>query len=195
MHADDSQVTLLLKAMKNGDQSAAEKLLPLVYKELHRVAKSYMRRERPEHTLQPTALIHEAYLRLAHDDVDWQSRQHFIGVAANVMRRVLVDHARAHKAEMRGGGLERIDFEAGLAISKERSSEVIALHDALNRLELLNPRRAKVVELRYFGGLSVEEVAAVLDMSPRSVKRDWALARPWLFREIQNSALGQRPKK
>jgi RNA polymerase sigma factor (TIGR02999 family) len=195
MHADDSQVTLLLKAMKNGDQSAAEKLLPLVYKELHRVAKSYMRRERPEHTLQPTALIHEAYLRLAHDDVDWQSRQHFIGVAANVMRRVLVDHARAHKAEMRGGGLERIDFEEGLAISKERSSEVIALHDALNRLELLNPRRAKVVELRYFGGLSVEEVAAVLDMSPRSVKRDWALARPWLFREIQNSALGERPKK
>jgi RNA polymerase sigma-70 factor, ECF subfamily len=195
MHADDSQVTLLLKAMKNGDQSAAEKLLPLVYKELHRVAKSYMRRERPEHTLQPTALIHEAYLRLAHDDVDWQSRQHFIGVAANVMRRVLVDHARAQKAEMRGGGLERIDFEEGLAISKERSSEVIALHDALNRLELLNPRRAKVVELRYFGGLSVEEVAAVLDMSPRSVKRDWALARPWLFREIQNSALGERPKK
>jgi RNA polymerase sigma-70 factor (ECF subfamily) len=195
MHADDSQVTLLLKAMKNGDQSAAEKLLPLVYKELHRVAKSYMRRERPEHTLQPTALIHEAYLRLAHDDVDWQSRQHFIGVAANVMRRVLVDHARAHKAEMRGGGLERIEFEEGLAISKERSSEVIALHDALNRLELLNPRRAKVVELRYFGGLSVEEVAAVLDMSPRSVKRDWALARPWLFREIQNSALGERPKK
>jgi RNA polymerase sigma-70 factor (ECF subfamily) len=195
MHADDSQVTLLLKAMKNGDQSAAEKLLPLVYKELHRTAKSYMRRERPEHTLQPTALIHEAYLRLAHDDVDWQSRQHFIGVAANVMRRVLVDHARAHKAEMRGGGLERIEFEEGLAISKERSSEVIALHDALNRLELLNPRRAKVVELRYFGGLSVEEVAAVLDMSPRSVKRDWALARPWLFREIQNSALGERPKK
>ena len=195
MHADDSQVTLLLKAMKNGDQSAAEKLLPLVYKELHRLAKSYMRRERPEHTLQPTALIHEAYLRLAHDDVDWQSRQHFIGVAANVMRRVLVDHARAHKAEMRGGGLERIEFEEGLAISKERSSEVIALHDALNRLELLNPRRAKVVELRYFGGLSVEEVAAVLDMSPRSVKRDWALARPWLFREIQNSALGERPKK
>lgn len=195
MHADDSQVTLLLKAMKNRDQSAAEKLLPLVYKELHRLAKSYMRRERPEHTLQPTALIHEAYLRLAHDDVDWQSRQHFIGVAANVMRRVLVDHARAHKAEMRGGGLERIEFEEGLAISKERSSEVIALHDALNRLELLNPRRAKVVELRYFGGLSVEEVAAVLDMSPRSVKRDWALARPWLFREIQNSALGERPKK
>ncbi|MFY9935748.1 MAG: sigma-70 family RNA polymerase sigma factor [Silvibacterium sp.] len=195
MHADDSQVTLLLKAMKNRDQSAAEKLLPLVYKELHRLAKSYMRRERPEHTLQPTALIHEAYLRLAHDDVDWQSRQHFIGVAANVMRRVLVDHARAHKAEMRGGGLERIEFEEGLAISKECSSEVIALHDALNRLELLNPRRAKVVELRYFGGLSVEEVAAVLDMSPRSVKRDWALARPWLFREIQNSALGERPKK
>jgi len=194
MSTDDGQVTLLLRAMKNGDQSAAEKLLPLVYKELHRLAKSYMRRERPDHTLQPTALIHEAYLRLAHDDVDWQSHQHFIGIAANVMRRVLVDHARARNAEMRGGRLERVELEEGLAISKERSSEVIALHDALNRLEALNPRRAKVVELRYFGGLSVEEVAAVLDMSPRSVKRDWALARPWLFKEIQKSAPGDRPE-
>jgi len=191
MSTDDGQVTLLLRAMKNGDQAAAEKLLPLVYKELHRLAKSYMRRERADHTLQPTALIHEAYLRLAHDDVDWQSRQHFIGVAANVMRRVLVDHARAHNAEMRGGGLERVELEERLAISKERSSEVIALHDALNSLEALNPRRAKVVELRYFGGLSVEEIAAVLDMSPRSVKRDWALARPWLFKEIQKSTLGE----
>ena len=194
MSTDDGQVTLLLRAMKNGDQAAAEKLLPLVYKELHRLAKSYMRRERPDHTLQPTALIHEAYLRLAHDDVDWQSHQHFIGIAANVMRRVLVDHARARNAEMRGGRLERVELEEGLAISKERSSEVIALHDALNRLEALNPRRAKVVELRYFGGLSVEEVAAVLDMSPRSVKRDWALARPWLFKEIQKSAPGDRPE-
>jgi len=191
MSTDDGQVTLLLRAMKNGDQSAAEKLLPLVYKELHRLAKSYMRRERPDHTLQPTALIHEAYLRLAHDDVDWQSHQHFIGIAANVMRRVLVDHARARNAEMRGGRLERVELEEGLAISKERSSEVIALHDALNSLEALNPRRAKVVELRYFGGLSVEEIAAVLDMSPRSVKRDWALARPWLFKEIQKSTLGE----
>ncbi len=195
MSTDDGQVTLLLRAMKNGDQSAAEKLLPLVYKELHRLAKSYMRRERPDHTLQPTALIHEAYLRLAHDNVDWQSHQHFIGVAANVMRRVLVDYARAHNAEMRGGGLERVELEEGLAISKERSGEVIALHDALNSLEALNPRRAKVVELRYFGGLSVEEIAAVLEMSPRSVKRDWALARPWLFKEIQKSTLGESSQR
>ena len=192
MSTDDGQVTLLLRAMKNGDQAAAEKLLPLVYKELHRLAKSYMRRERPDHTLQPTALIHEAYLRLAHDDVDWQSHQHFIGVAANVMRRVLVDHARAHNAEMRGGGMQRVELDEKLAISKERSTEVIALHDALNSLEALNPRRAKVVELRYFGGLSVEEIAAVLDMSPRSVKRDWALARPWLFKEMQKSNLGAK---
>jgi len=140
--------------------------------------------------LQATAPIHEAYLRLAYDDVDGRSRQHFIGVAANVMRRVLVDHARTHNAEMRGGGLDRVELEAGLAISKERSSEVIALHDALNSLEALNPRRAKVVELRYFGGLSVEEIAAVLDLSPRSVKHDWALARAWLFREIQKNSLG-----
>ena len=185
MSTDDGQVTLLLKAMKNGDESAAEKLLPLVYKELHRLAKSYMRRERSDHTLQPTALINEAYLRLARENVDWQSHQHFIGVAANVMRRLLVDHARAHNAEMRAGGLQRVELEEGLVISKERSGEVLALHDALTSLETLNPRQAKVVELRYFGGLSVEEIAAILKMSPRSVKRDWAVARLWLFKQME----------
>lgn len=187
MCADDGQVTLLLKAMKNGDQSAAEKLLPLVYEELHRLARSYMQRERADHTLQPTALINEAYLRLAGGGVDWQSRQHFIGVAANVMRRLLVDHARARNAEMRLGGLQRVELEEGFMVSSERSSEVLALHDALTTLEALDPLQAKVVELRYFGGFSVTEIGEILEMSPRSVKRHWALARIWLLRQMKQS--------
>jgi RNA polymerase sigma factor (TIGR02999 family) len=184
MTSDGGEVTQLLKAMKSGDPSAAELLLPLVYAELHRLAASYMRRERQDHTLQPTALINEAYLRLARGDLDWQNREHFIGVAANVMRRVLVDYARAHKAKIRGGELKRVELEEGLAISEERTEEMLALDEALNRLTEVNPRQAKVVELRYFGGLSVEQIAGVLAIAPRSVKRDWALARIWLFNEL-----------
>lgn len=185
MCADDGDVTLLLRAMKNGDESAAGKLLPLVYNELHRLAKTYMQRERPDHTLQPTALINEAYMRLVRESVDWQSRQHFIGFAANVMRHLLVDHARAHNAEMRSGGLERVEFEERFMLSRERSKEVIALHDALTHLEGVDPRQAKVVELRYFGGFSVEEIGEILEMSPRSVKRHWALARIWLLKQME----------
>jgi RNA polymerase sigma-70 factor (ECF subfamily) len=185
MSTADGQVTLLLKAMKNGDESAAGKLLPLVYNELHGLARSYMQRERSDHTLQPTALINEAYLRLAGHNVDWQSRQHFIGVAANVMRRLLVDHARAHNAQMREGALHRVEMDDGLVLSDERSREVLALHDSLDELERVNPRQAKVVELRYFGGFSVEEIGEILGMSPRSVKRDWALARIVLLKQMQ----------
>jgi len=184
MCAADGEVTLLLKAMKNGDESASEKLFPLLYSELHRLARSYMRGERPDHTLQPTALINEAYLRLARDNVDWQSRQHFIGVAANVMRRLLVDHARAHNAERRSGGADRVELGEGLMVSIERSDEVLALHDALTGLEGVDPRQAKVVELRYFGGFSVAEIGDLLEMSPRSVKRHWALARIWLLKQM-----------
>jgi RNA polymerase sigma-70 factor, ECF subfamily len=184
MCADGGDVTLLLRAMKNGDERAAEQLLPLVYKELHRLAKAYMRRERSDHTLQPTALINEAYLRLARENVDWQSRQHFIGFAANVMRHLLVDHARAHNAERRAGDLDRVELEEGFMMSRERSKEVIALHDALSTLEGVDPRQSKVVELRYFGGFSVEEIGEILEMSPRSVKRHWALARIWLFKHM-----------
>jgi RNA polymerase sigma-70 factor (ECF subfamily) len=187
MSIPDGQVTVLLKAMKGGDSSAADRLFPLVYQELHRLAETYMHRERKDHTLQPTALINEAYLRLAREDIDWQNREHFIGVAANVMRRVLVDHARARNAAMRGGGLVRVELEDNVAVSEERSDEVLLLDDALTRLEALNPRQARVVELRYFGGLSVEQVASILGVAPRSVKRDWALARIWLFKEIKKT--------
>ena len=185
MCADGGQVTVLLKAMKGGDKTAAEQLLPLVYSELHRLARSYMHRERVDHTLQPTALINEAYLRLARENVDWQSRQHFIGVAANVMRRLLVDHARAHNAEMRSGGLQRVELEDGFMVSTERSAEVLALHDALTALEKVDPRQAKVVELRYFGGFSLEEIGDLMEISPRTVKRHWALARIWLLKRMK----------
>lgn len=184
MCPENGEVTLLLRAMKSGDQTASEKLLPLVYQELHRLAKSYMRRERPDHTLQPTALINEAYIRLAGDTTDWQNHSHFIAVAANVMRRVLVDHARMHNAGIRGGDFQRVEFEEGIAISSERSAEMIALDDALDELEKVNPRQAKVVELRYFAGLSVDEIGAIMKIAPRSIQRDWASARVWLFERM-----------
>jgi RNA polymerase sigma factor (TIGR02999 family) len=178
-------VTRLLKAMHEGEPGAAESLLPLVYAELHRLAKAYMRRERPDHTLQGTALINEAYLRLAGEPIDWESRSHFIGMAAYGMRRVLVDYARAHTAERRAGGLQRVEFEDGLAIAPERLEEVAIVDEALTRLAGRSPRQAQVVELRYFGGLSVEQIAAMLNVAPRSVKRDWSLARIWLARELR----------
>jgi RNA polymerase sigma-70 factor, ECF subfamily len=184
----DGDVTQLLKAMHAGDPAAAERLLPLVYGELHQLAQAYMRRERPDHTLQPTALIHEAYLRLAGEDIDWSSRAHFIGLAAHVMRQVLVDYARAHAAQRRAGGQHRVEFEDDLAISPERLDEAVALDEALTRLAAENPRQARTVELRYFGGLSVEEIARVLDVSPRSVKLDWSLARIWLARRLRPDA-------
>jgi RNA polymerase sigma factor (TIGR02999 family) len=185
MDNDGGQVTQLLKAMHAGDTQAAESLLPLVYAELHRLAKGYMRRERPDHTLQATALINEAYLRLVGEDIDWNSRAHFIGLAANVMRRVLVDYARARNAEQRGGGLQRVEMQDELAISTEQLDEVEHLDEALKKLERENPRQARVVELRYFGGLSVDQISALLQIAPRSVKRDWALARIWLFRALR----------
>jgi RNA polymerase sigma factor (TIGR02999 family) len=133
-------------------------------------------------------LINEAYLRLAQGDINWENREHFIGVAAQVMRRVLVDYARQHNAQIRGGGLKRVDLEEWLAISPERIDEVVSLDEALGRLAEENPRQARVVELRYFGGLSVEQIAAMLGIAERSVKRDWAVARVWLFRELRPNA-------
>jgi RNA polymerase sigma-70 factor, ECF subfamily len=192
MEAEKGEVTQLLNNMAKGDSGAAEKLLPLVYSELHRLAASYMRRERPDHTLQATALINEAYLRLTKEDGEWNSREHFIGMAANVMRHVLVDYARAHKAKQRDGGLKRVELKDDLAISPEKIEEVVALDEALTRLESLHPRQGKVVEMRYFGGLSVEQIASLLGVSERSVKRDWSLARIWLFRELEQGSAAAR---
>jgi RNA polymerase sigma-70 factor (ECF subfamily) len=190
MDAGPGQVTQLLKAMQMGDSRAAEDLLPLVYAELHRLAKAYMRRERPDHTLQATALINEAYLRLVKEDADWNNRSHFIGVAAMVMRRVLVDHARAHNADRRAGGLKRVEMSDDLVISVEQLDEVVLLDDALTKLAKEKPRQARVVELRYFGGLAVEQISDLLGIAPRSVRRDWSLARIWLFRELRP---GEKP--
>lgn len=181
-------VTQLLKAMHAGDPAAADRLLPLVYAELHRLAKAYMRRERPDHTLQATALINEAYLRLAGEDIDWNNRAHFIGLAAHVMRQVLVDYARQHNAERRAGGLQRVEMHDDLAISPDRLDEIASIDQALTRLAAHNPRQARVVELRYFGGLSVEQIATILEVAPRSVKRDWSLARIFLARELNPAA-------
>jgi RNA polymerase sigma factor (TIGR02999 family) len=184
MATSPGEVTSLLQALRHGDRAAEEKLLPLVYSELHRLARSYMRRERPNHTLQPTALINEAYMGLANATIDWQNRAHFIGVAANAMRRILVDHARAHMAAARGGEYRQVEWTESLGLPAERSRELIALDDALQQLEKLNPRQARIIELHYIGGLSFEEVGAVMDLSTRTAKRDWALARLWLFKQI-----------
>ncbi len=192
MDPDKGEVTQLLNEMAKGDSGAAEKLLPLVYTELHRLAASYMRRERPDHTLQATALINEAYLRLSKDNGEWNNREHFIGMAANVMRHVLVDYARAHKAQHRDGGMQRVEMKEDFAISRDKLEEVVSLDEALKRLESLHPRQGKVVEMRYFGGLSVEQIASLLGMSPRSVKRDWSLARIWLFRELEQGGMPAR---
>jgi len=185
MPGDVGEVTMLLRAMNRGEETAADKLLNLVYDELHLLAKRYMRHERPDHTMQATALINEAYIRMVGDNTDWQNHQHFIGVAATVMRRVLVDHARAHNAGKRGGDLRRVELEEGIAFSNERTIEVIEVDDALAELEKLNPRQARVVELRYFAELTDDQIAALLNISSRTVQRDWLLAKDWLSDRVR----------
>jgi len=185
MPGDVGEVTMLLRAMNRGEETAADKLLNLVYDELHLLAKRYMRHERPDHTMQATALINEAYIRMVGDNTDWQNHHHFIGVAATVMRRVLVDHARAHNAGKRGGDLRRVELEEGIAFSNERSIEVIEVDDALAELEKLNPRQARVVELRYFAELTDDQIAALLNISSRTVQRDWLLAKDWLSDRVR----------
>jgi RNA polymerase sigma factor (TIGR02999 family) len=181
-------VTALLKDWSGGDGHALERLIPLVYSELRRLAASYLRRERADHTLQPTALVHEAYLRLVDQKrVDWQSRAHFFGIAAQMMRRVLVDHARRRQAAKRGSRTYRISIAEDLP-GAERDPELLSLDEALRGLEALDPRQARVVELRFFGGLSVEETAELLGVSPATVKREWQTARAWLAREIQRAS-------
>jgi RNA polymerase sigma-70 factor (ECF subfamily) len=187
--ADSSgEVTRLLVNWSQGDLRAREALLPLVYGELRRLAASYLRREREDHTLQPTALVHEAYLRLVEERrVNWQGRSHFFGVAATLMRRILVDHARARLSGKRGGGMPRVPLTDTVMMSRERPDELLALDQGLTRLALVDPQQGRIVELRAFAGLSVEETSQALGISPATVKRDWAVARAWLSREIQKT--------
>jgi RNA polymerase sigma factor (TIGR02999 family) len=177
-------VTGLLRAWSQGDQKALEELMPLVYGELHRVASGYLRQERSGHTLQTTALIHEAYFRLIGQNVNWQNRAHFLGVAAQAMRRVLVDYGRGQKAAKRGGPDLQIGIEDAEAVEQPRALDIIALDRALERLSAFDERQARIVELRYFGGLTIQETAQTLGVSPATVKDDWSLAKAWLYREM-----------
>jgi len=178
-------VTNLLIQLKNGNRDAQSRLIPLVYAELRRVAARYMRGEQPGHTLQATALVHEAYLRLAgQKEIGWQNRAHFFGVAANIMRRILVDHARAKQAKKRGGSDQKVSFDEAVLVQPEPPQQFLALDEALERLAKRDPRQSRIVELRYFGGLSEEEAAEVLGISVRTVKRDWKMARAWLYQQL-----------
>lgn len=187
MNDSQKDVTVLLDAVSAGDRNAPAKLLEAVYADLRRLAAKYMFDERGDHTLQATALVHEAFIRLVDwENVSWQNRAHFFAVAARAMRHILVDHARTRQAEKRGGETEVVSLEDVAIISKERAAEVLALDDALENLFALEERKGRVVELRYFGGLSVEETAEVLQVSPETVARDWRFAKTWLLRELSN---------
>ena len=179
------EVTRLLLAWRDGDQEALERLTPLVYGELRRMAHRYMRRESPDHTLQTSALVNEAYIRLIDcQQVDWQNRAHFFGIAAQIMRRILIDHARNHARAKRGGGLHQVSFEETAVVSEERAAELIALDDALKALAAFDLSKSRIVELRFFGGLTNEEVGEVMGMSLRTVQREWRKAKAWLRRSI-----------
>ena len=179
------EVTRLLLAWRNGDQEALERLTPLVYAELRRMAHRFMRRERPDHTLQSSALVNEAYIRLIDcHQVDWQNRAHFFGIAAQMMRQILIDHARRHARARRGGGLRQVSFEETAVVSVERAAELIALDDALNDLAAFDISKSRIVELRFFGGLTNEEVGEVMGMTLRTVEREWRKAKAWLRRAI-----------
>jgi len=182
-------VTTILKLASDGDDSAVRRLLPLVYDELRALAESYLKQERPDHTLQATALVHEAYMRLIkQEDVEWQNRAHFFGVAAQAIRRILVDHARHHQRVKRGGQRQRVQLEDGVALLDESGLDLLALDEAMNKLAEFNERAARVVELRFFGGLSRQEVGEFLSISLRTVADDWRLARAWLRRELSEGS-------
>lgn len=178
-------ITELLSAWGNGDQAVRDRLMSVVYEELHRLAHHYMKRESPGHTLQTSALVNEAFVRLVDQrTVKWQNRAHFFGIAAQMMRRILVDHARSRHYAKRGGGAQHISLEEALVVSDERTAEVVAVDEALQRLEEFDARKSKIVELRFFAGLSIDETAEVLGVSPGTIMRDWTLAKAWLRREM-----------
>jgi RNA polymerase sigma-70 factor, ECF subfamily len=185
MQSPSEQITQLLQSWNQGDQAAIDKLVPLVYDELHRLARRYMADERPGHSLQTTALVNEAYLRLVDSArANWEGRTHFFGVCAQVMRRILVDWARSRQALKRGGDVRTLDFQEALAAAKQPGTDLVAIDDALKALAAIDPRKGQVVELRFFGGLSVKETAEFLKVSPETVQRDWKLAKSWLRREL-----------
>lgn len=184
--SSQQEVTKLLIRLTEGDNAVLDALLPAVYDELRRLAANYLRRERVGHTLQPTALVHEAYLRMVDQTrVEWQNRAHFFGVAAQMMRRILVDHARGQAAEKRGGDVQKISLDENIDVSALRASELVALDEALERLAAIDPQKSRLVELRFFGGLSVEETAEVMGVSAPTVKRHWRLAKAWLYGEVK----------
>ena len=181
-------MTRLLSEWSNGNQDALNRLLPAVYDELRRLASSYMRRERPDHTLQTTALVHEAYLRLVdQDDVRCKTRAHFFAAAAQVMRHILIDYARGHGRAKRGDGIQQVPLDDVAVLSEQRSDELLAVHVALIKLSAIDPRKSRVFELRYFGGMTVDEVSEALRVSPATVAREWRMAKAWLRREIGNN--------
>ncbi len=186
MERAPQDATVLLAELAKGDRQAAVKLIPLVYDELRRLAGRYMRRERSDHTLQATAVVHEAYLKLVRNPpVACHDRVHFFGIAAQAMRQILVDHARGHTREKRGAGQQVVSLEEELVFSPEKSGELLKLHESLQRLTKLDPRQGRIVELRFFGGLTVEETAHVLGISPKTVKREWSMAKAWLHGDLK----------
>ncbi len=185
--ASPATITQLLIRWRNGDKAALDELTPLVYTELRRLARYYLRAERPGHTLQPSDLVHEVYMRLVDEkEIDWQNRAHFFGVAAVRMRHILVEHARSRQAAKRGGGEYLLSLSKADRQAEDYDVKLLALNDALQRLEALDPQKSRVVELRYFGGLTIEETAEAMNISPATVKRDWSMARAWLRSEISN---------
>jgi RNA polymerase sigma factor (TIGR02999 family) len=188
-----SQVTRLLLDWSDGDNEALAKLIPLVYQELKRLARYHMRKERADHTLQTSALVNEAYIRLVdYKKMQWQDRAHFMAVAAQAMRRILVEHARARTRAKRGGETRKVSLDEAAALTDEKAADMVALDAALNSLAEFDPRKSQVVELRYFGGLSIEETAQIIDVSPATVKREWNTAKIWLHREINTAAAHDR---
>lgn len=184
----ETEVTRLLEAWRGGDEQAGEALMPLVYQELRKIAGGYLSIERQDHTLQPTALVHEAYLRLVDQkNVRWQSRSHFFAVAAKIIRRILVDHARRHRSAKRGGSRERVPLSEVADLAVERPDQLLALDHALDQLELIDPQRAAIVECRFFGGLTGRETAEAIGCSRATVNRQWRLAKAWLYREMSAS--------
>lgn len=189
MDTGPGEVTRLLGKLAEGDSEASARLIALVYGELRAIAGRCMRRERPEHTLQATVLVHEAYMRLAgQDGIQWQSRAHFFGIAARVMRRVLLDYAREHRAKKRSGGA-RVTFEDGLVVSQDHLEDVLILDECMQKLAAVDPRQSQLVELRFFAGLTVEETAEVMSISTATVKREWSHAKAWLIREMKTGEL------